>query len=323
MTQIVIKGEVVYQCNVCNRKIRVTNNTQGLSVIYHCIITSGCKGKLTQLTSTKDIINTPAIPPNEPNTNNWFQRRLLYTHTQSVPMQTWTIKHNLSNNPIFNVLINVGGAQVQKIPNTIQTIDRDTTNLIFDKSYSGIAQAISLSSQQQITQTPQSTSGLIPITNSKGLLTIATLSTNPIINTQFEYHVYNVNTTIIQTSYTVDNHPQSSSPWIDTARVHINGENYIVRSIDLILDPNNYHYFTNNDIISGSSIILKSIDNSMAADKSIVILLSSYPYGPIDKVYDKIIYLDQVTANQIIYENGMFFANPSIIKNIYPYIIVV
>lgn len=322
MTQIVIRGEVVYKCNICNRKIRVANNTRGLSVIYHCTITAGCKGKLNRVLTNKEILDTPAIPPEIPGVSDWFQRKLLYTHTQSVPSKEWTINHHLSNNPIFDVLINVGDAQRSYIP-TIEPIDMDTTKLIFDKSYSGIAQAISLSSQQRITVPTVVTDDYVQVSNNSGLLTIATLDTSPILVAQVDYYTNTASNTSIHTIYNVDDNAQAASAWVDAQRVYINNHSYIVRTIDMVLDQYNYHYFTSNRIPSNSSIMFTTIDGLSITPKSVIILMSSSPYSNSDKIYDKIIYLDQVAINQLVYKNGAIFAHPSIIKNIYPYILVV
>ena len=100
MTQILIKGESVYQCDVCSRKIRVLTSRTGIDVVQRCTITYGCRGRLHQLRDAKEINSTPAFPSEVAGVQDWFQRRVEYTHTQQIGTKTWTINHELANKPL-------------------------------------------------------------------------------------------------------------------------------------------------------------------------------------------------------------------------------
>ncbi len=322
MTQIVIRGEVVYKCNVCNRRARFANNSRGLDVINNCTITANCLGKLTRVNFPSDVLSTPTLVPSVPGLNDWYQRKLLYTHTQSVPMKVWTIYHNLSNNPTFDVLVDNGSGMVSYSPD-VKIIDKNTSTLTFNKSYSGIAQAISLSSQLTPTPVNLPSGDLVQISTNTGLLTIATIISSSIVDLSLDYHINNISNTVNTLIYSVDDQPQSTSPWNSANTVYIHNTLFTVRSVETVLDQNNYHYFASNEITSGSSVTMLNINNSTPQPKSILILLSTSPHGAVDRIYDKVIYFDQIQENQIIYNNGILFATPDIIKDIYPYIVVV
>ena len=324
MAKIVVLGEVVYKCNVCNRKIRVAENPRGLSTIFRCTITAGCKGKLTQVLNTKEALSTPTIPVEVTGVSNWFQRKQLYTHTQAVPMKKWTINHNLSNNPIFDVLVDTGLGQQQYQP-VINTIDQNTTELLFDKSFSGIAQAISLSSQRPSSDiTKKEAEDMVQISNDSGLLTVATLSSSATL--KFDLFFVAKNNSVVTLSYQVDNQPNAASSWADAQYVYINGRNYTVRSIDTVLDVSSYPYFANGDIQTNSSFVFNTINNLPIDPNTTIILLSNSPHGSHDKVYNKAIFIKPDMAlsdNTFVYSNGKLFASSAIIKNIYPFIHIV
>lgn len=101
MAQILIKGESVYKCDVCMRKIRVLTSREGIDVVNRCTITYGCKGRLHRVKNAEEANATPAFPTEVAGVKDWFQRRVEYTHTQPIKASTWVIKHNLANKPII------------------------------------------------------------------------------------------------------------------------------------------------------------------------------------------------------------------------------
>lgn len=105
MAQILIKGESVYKCDTCMRKIRMLTSREGIDVVQRCTITHGCRGKLLRLKDAKEVNSTPAFPTEVAGVQDWFQRRVVYTHTQPVKAKRWTIKHNLANNPLVYAFV--------------------------------------------------------------------------------------------------------------------------------------------------------------------------------------------------------------------------
>jgi len=100
MAQILIKGENVYRCDVCSRKIRVLADRDGIDVVQRCTITYGCRGKLHRVLDSAEINDTPAFPVELPGVADWYQRKIEYTHTQPIKSTRWVVKHNLSNKPL-------------------------------------------------------------------------------------------------------------------------------------------------------------------------------------------------------------------------------
>lgn len=100
MAQILIKGESVYKCDVCMRKIRVLTSREGIDVVNRCTITYGCKGRFHRVKNAEEANATPAFPTEVAGVKDWFQRRVEYTHIQPIKSATWVIKHNLANKPI-------------------------------------------------------------------------------------------------------------------------------------------------------------------------------------------------------------------------------
>lgn len=100
MTQILVRGESVYKCDVCSRKLRVLTSREGIDVVQRCTITFGCKGKLHRVTSAEEVNSTPAFPEEVPGVQDWFQRRVVFTQQQPIKAQRWVVNHNLSNRPL-------------------------------------------------------------------------------------------------------------------------------------------------------------------------------------------------------------------------------
>ena len=91
--QILIKGESVYKCDTCNRKVRVATSKDGIDVVQRCIITHGCKGKLYRVRDARDVNSTSAFPAEVPGVQDWFQRRVVYDHSQPIKSQKWYYYH--------------------------------------------------------------------------------------------------------------------------------------------------------------------------------------------------------------------------------------
>lgn len=332
MPKVVVRGETVYQCTVCKRRTRVPSNRKGLDVINNCIITSGCKGTLNRLSTAKEINNTPTLTPNSPGLLDWYQNKLLYTHTQVVSSNKWEVSHMLNNKPISNVFVtkSVDGVNqlIPIIPKSIETVDSNNTIINFDRAYTGVAQLITLASQN-VTNPTQPISTLagnnIQYSNDLGTITIATLAADPIITVNITYVISGQSPVSIR--YTdIDNTPSSSSPWAGVSRVVIEGKTYVVRSIDLISHPAAIGYFLSGQIPpQGSALYVSDIDYTVPTDKSIILLGAVSPYGVVDRIYDQYANLsaETSTSGNIGYSYGKLYASEKSIKNIFPFITVV
>lgn len=311
----------VYQCSKCGRKTKVPRNKIGLSVLYNCTITSNCLGKLNKITNIIDIINTPDITPEIPGVQDWYQRQVLFTYHQSTPATNWIIKHNLNNNPTYNVMVDTGDGILTQAYPIITVIDYNTTILTFDEKSYGIAQATALSSQNTyITPVTTVAPVLQPLSIPSGVVTIATRDLSNILQLNTTWQVSSISQINLQYA-NIHVNPKHNSPWSNINKLFINGVFYNTRTINFLNDSNNGANFTNGSIPNGCSL---TITNSN--DTDVLILLSSSPYTINDKIYDKVVNINSATDishSLITYSNGVLYADPSIVKSIFPYIKVV
>lgn len=332
MPKVVVKGESVYKCSVCSRSTRVPTNKQGLDLIQRCVITHGCQGKLHRVTLTREINQTPAFPPEVQGVEDWYQRRVLYTHDQPVQSQTWTIKHDLETKPRVHVYVNriIDGVKTQVTSNDAveKVIDLNTIQLTFSTAESGTAQCIALSSQNS-TNPPavnpvQPTTPSIQITSDGGELTIATLSTDPLISITLTYRPAGGAKVNIEYPR-IDTQPSIGSPWSNVRNVLVNGRKYTVRTLNLTTTPLAPAYFAAGDIPAGSTFYVSAISGAPPAVGSCIILLGTAPYGTVDKTYTS--YIDPAYVSkgspQLFYDTGKGFAFTSIVRPTYPPVLVV
>lgn len=329
--QIYTRGEDVYQCDVCKRKVRVPANNYSINIIQRCIITYGCKGKLHKASQASEINSTPAIPPEVSGVQDWFQRKVLFTYTQAIKSTTWAIQHDLAGKPVVQTFVyeQSGDTQVltEVTPKSITVIDLNNIEVEFDQPQSGIAQCIALASANavnpNITSTPTST---VPTTDTQitsgGELTIATLDTSTLIDLTVQY-ISPTTTTPLTIQYVgVDDNPSIDSAWVGTNRVFVGGKPYIVRSFNLLTHEVAPAYFNNHLVANGSPFYFQGLTGTPGQN---LILLSNSPFSTVDRVYDRYIDLGFVSTTQpeLYYTTGEAFAEPSIIRTIYPPVFVV
>jgi len=135
---------VRYQCDTCKRVIEHQQNAVGLEIYGRCIITDDCRGKLHQ-TEVLPTFLIGTLPPDVEGLNNWVQRKLLYTHNQTLSQQVWEIKHFLATEPSVQTHIYLGPTLTEVTPDSITTVDKNTTLVTFSEPFRGIAQLISRS----------------------------------------------------------------------------------------------------------------------------------------------------------------------------------
>lgn len=333
MAQIVVRDESVYQCDECTRKIRVPTNREGLDVLNRCNITYNCQGRLHKLTLAQDINNTPAFPPEVPGIQDWFQRKVLYTHNQPVQSATWLIEHDLANKPVLHVYVNrvVNGVEtlVSTEPKTVTTIDLNNTQLTFEVAESGLVQCVALSSQNATnpgaTDSPVASTAAVQITSDTGELTIATLVSAPLIGVTLQYITSSTNVDVAIEYTGVDNVPSVQSPWVGASTALINGKKYTIRSFNLTETPLAPAYFAAGQVPNGSAFLFSIVGGAAPAVNQCLILLGKAPYASVDRVYDQYIDVSMINSGtpETFYASGKGFATPTVIKSTYPPILVV
>lgn len=328
--QIFVRGEAAYQCDTCSRKIRVPTNRYGLTIIQRCIITQHCLGKLHPILTAQEANNVSSVPPSVPGVIDWSQRKVFFLYEQPIANTVWRIEHNLNNKPSVQVfVVQVDGdteTLVEVDPLTIRVIDPNTVEVEFQNAQKGIAQCIALASANTtnpsvttVTTTPQ---GSLLLTNASEL-TIATLDTDTTISFTVTYRTPNVPEGFVDISYVgVDNVPSIKSPWAGTHRVFIGGKTYTVRSFSILQQPLAPGYFADNLIANGTQFFFSSLP---ALPNRNLILLGTSPFTVVDRNVNQ--YVDIGLVNQIqpelAYAGGNAYAAGSIIRNVYPPVMVV
>lgn len=321
------RGEEVYQCDVCGRRTRIPANKYGLNAIQRCIITSGCVGKLHLERNRQEINKTPAFPIAVDGLRDWFQRKILYTHQQPVESDVWIINHELGNRPVIQLYVNtvIDGTTVltETLPLTTTVIDLNTIEISLSARQSGVAQCISLSSENLIN--PQFVAPIVDtkafqITN-RGEVSIATLDASPTISLSLSYQQSDTNTEVTVPYTNIDNVASLESPWVGARKVYIAGRTYTVRSFNVITTPSAVTFFEQGLIRDGS--MFRFVVADMTPGKNFL-LWGTPPYTTVDRLYDRSIDISRLTTSaNIFYSKGEIFVDPIYIKSLYPHITVV
>lgn len=326
MAKILAKGESVYECDICKRRTRVPTNRVGIDIVQRCIVTSNCQGKLHRIILTKDINTTPAFPPEVAGAQDWFQRKVLHTHEQPVQSSKWIVNHGLANKPNLYVYIQryINGviATVETKDFVSKVVDLNTVEILFDQAEQGRVQCITSASQNSTN--PVATAGVAASSTAVQLTTngefsIATLTDASNINLTLTFNSPSSPTPVI-IQYLNVSVPSVKSPWGGSDAVIVNGKRYTIRSFNLVTTQLAPPYFSSGAIADGSTIVVTGTYKVGEA----IMLLSTSPHTAADRVYDK--YIDVATLQQeskLSLFDGVVYADPTVVKNTYPPIIVV
>ena len=325
MAKVLVRGDAVYECDVCKRRVRVPAQRRGIDVVQRCIVTNNCQGKLHRIRLTKEINETPAFPPEVAGLQDWSQRRILHIHEQQVQSAKWIVNHDLANNPNIYVYVTRQASNtevdVPVKPKQINIIDLNTIEIVFDQAERGLAQCIA-SASKNLTN-PIATAGVaatstdVCLTN-KSEITIATADTADNVNLILTFNSPS-STLPVVLEYTGINKPSVYSAWNDAEFVIINGRRYRVRSFNIVTTNPAPTYFGQGAIASGSSVV---VSNALKANE-VMILLAKPPHAVADKVTQNYIDCSNLTGTPYLYLNqGELYAQPTVIKSTYPPIIV-
>lgn len=328
--QIFVRGETVYQCDVCKREVRVPTSKYSTEVIQRCIITKNCLGKLHKVIITADANEVPAIPPAVPGVADWAQRRVFYLHDQTLDNLVWNIEHNLANRPSVQVFITQLQDGEEVLVETdefeLHVIDLNTVEVHFTTPQKGQAQCLAYSSANTVnpqvgvpTVLEQET---ILLTNNSEI-TIATLDSSTLIDFTITYRTPNVPDGILNVEYVgVDNQPSINSPWAGADRVYVNGRSYTVRSFSITEHPLAPSAFGSRLVADGTQFYFSSFSTLPGQN---LILLGTSPFAVVDRIVDRYVDIGLVNQEQpeLAYAAGEAYAAPSLIRSAYPLIHVV
>lgn len=328
--QIYVRGETVYQCDVCKRRIRVPTSKYSIDVIQRCIITKNCLGALHKIITAGEANEVSSVPPSVPGVEDWVQRRVFYQHVQSIEDDVWLVKHNLANKPSVQVFIyelqDGEEVLVEVDPVEIRILDLNTIEIQFDGQSKGQADCLAYSSANTVNPsvgTPTVVTQQTTLLTNNGTLTLATLDSATLINVTARYRSANAPDGVVDIEYVgIDDQPSIDSPWAGVEKIFLNGRSYTVRSFNIVEQELAPATFNDNLIANGTQFYFPSLSTLPNQN---FILLGTPPFKVVDRVVDRYIDVALVDPDQpeLAYTTGEAYAAPSIIKTAYPLIYVV
>ena len=335
MSASAAKNVTAYQCDVCNRQTRIPYNPYGIDVLQMCNITKNCRGKLFKINNPLVANAVPTFPPSVDGAEDWFQRSVLYKHTQTIKSNNWIIKHNLGNKPTVRVYANIAASDTDADifavvePLSVDVIDLDTVSLTFARPINGVADCVSLASRNYSNPAAASTKATIApstqISTDVGEITIATLNSSDLVNVSLVYKT-GTSSDLIVDYVGVSNSPSINSPWVGTNTIVVAGKRYYVRSFNITTTPLAPAYFSVGAIASGSTFSITAINNIAVSQNDCIILLANSPYASVDKITDKFVdvfSINKLTIPPLSYTDGKAYIETASIKSTYPPIVSV
>lgn len=300
-----------FTCDTCKRAIDVDNNPTGVTAFPRCIITANCRGLMSQTRKmfvTSDQYQTSGTSPDA-----WYQRPMMFNHTQSALRKVWTVKHNLGTIPILNVHsndISDAAMALDETEYTIKTLNEHMAAIAFDTARTGTVQCLVRQSANGTITEPNitpSNNQTIPVVLNQ---TIVIASKAPITSIGL---VINSNPRRTVTLYP---HPTMlvSTPWIGVKQTIINDETLNV----IALDASTLN--TNNG--AAASYWFDTINGSVPAHGEVYVLLAKDPYNhPADRLLSNVIDLATLgsTAQSLTSLIGnVMYCDPRLVVSIYP-----
>lgn len=171
---------VVYVCDTCKREIELPQVVDGVEVMSHCVITSGCKGKLHQTAVKTSHVRGKLPDPDPTGLRDWMPRRAYYKAEQPTALRRWKVQHNLGTNPSIQTHIYlVDGTLIETSDFTITSINPFEVELTFPEPRAGIVQCFARSSvtdeKRELIQTQTDTTIAMQNITGGGVLTLAVL----------------------------------------------------------------------------------------------------------------------------------------------------
>lgn len=336
-----------FKCTVCKREVEIPENKNGLEIIDRCVITSGCRGSLYRIDRKQDFIRGE-FPPSVAGLTDWSARRALYNHEQTVRSSEWRIVHNMGVSPSVQVLIDRAilideeadvpcevrsdletFEQIETLDFSVEIVSRNELIIRFENPESGFAQLIARSTAREVAVTAvEEEDATFQLTNNS-LLTVATLNSTISSSISFDIDVNYIppgETLPITKTYTVGTGlPNVNSPWNDFNNIIVDGRRYKVRTFDTFVSE-----FADGTIGDGSSFYFGNISATMLGSpvsrlvnpREIFILLALSPYSNVDKVFNRIVDIQRVTASNaelaFFQQDNELFAFQNIITSVFP-----
>ncbi len=294
-----------YQCNKCNRILNIKKNPKQLDIFNRCIITANCRGEMSILKNNNGIVD-------DSYNDDWVQRKQIYNFTQNVKQTIWTLKHNLndfvsavvytydSNNKLVKTLDDTTNGY------TIIYSDPNSIKIKFSSACTGKVQCIV-------------TNRIVDRNNVVVSNSYSKISVGNILTVAIHSHFHDDNPSlppikiisgISENDFNYRLSFDTTSAWKNDGIVYIYGNIYHVYSIKISTD------------IADSLYSLNTIVDSANLNKIMSYILLSNSSDPIDRIYNKIIHIDDLAYGNNMVKNNELLCSPSIIKECYPNIII-
>lgn len=294
-----------YQCNKCNRILDIKKNPKQLDIFNRCIITANCRGEMFIVKNIIGKIDNSFY-------DEWVQRKQIYDFDQNIPQNIWTIKHNLNdyvsivvytydkNNNLIKSLEETADGYV------ILSTDKQMVKIKFTKECIGKVQCIVTNrTLEKNTKTISSSYKKVSVGN---ILTVAIHShfhdDNPSLPPM------KIMSGISENDFNYGLSLDTSSAWRNNGTVFIYGNTFNVYSIRI------------KTTIADSLYSLNTIVDSANVNQILSYILLSNSNDPIDRIYNKIIRIDDLEYGNNIIKNNELLCSPNLIKDCYPNIVV-
>jgi hypothetical protein len=335
---------ITYSCDTCKRKIELLENTQGLTAFSKCVITLGCKGKLSVIARNPDNYRE-VLPDQKLTLLDYVPRNALYKFQQRTKVKVWKIKHELGVYPVVIVYIENDDGSFTDLPPsdfTVTIVDKNNITVEFSDARKGIAHCLSRSSttssptliasdadveDSQITAFSQFTFAIPKLITSKdvdGVITAITPVDLEAAEIQIEVEIVVPNQETFYSIETIGTTISSNNPWNSWPEILLRKrKNYYVRSkkiTDFTIFGSNLKNIKNGTLLKFNQINY-GLGWTEMPSRGLLMLLSNYPHNQIDKVKNKIINVSEVSGSAnpyFTYKDGEFYAPPSFIENTSP-----
>lgn len=319
------------ECDTCKRQIDIERNVTGLEAINRCVITHGCRGRLYQVDLHPDFVRGRPLL-DIIGLDNWFQRKALHNHVQTIRRKEWKIKHDMGGNPAVQVFVDRPTAEdpdfrEEVLPDNTIIVNNNEIILEFVESESGVAQLVARATDPLLnasTVTSAETAEEPTQISSNGTITIvsrlpAYIGANITMEFIYRNSTNNNETTITEI---VDDQPSILSPWVDANQVVIKGNRYVVRSLNIRIPE-----VANGTILNGAGVRLNKVDGNNINPNEFFLLLGKSPFTIVDKDFTRVIDLAKVTSTtntfSLFFDNAEWRAFITIIESVFPIVKII
>lgn len=341
---------IKYKCDTCKREIEIIEKPYNMNVFAKCIITEGCKGKLSRLSRNLDNFRS-SLPKPVDNLIDYSKRKVFYEHRQNLIGTVWKIKHNLGIAPAVEVYVSNNGnfINLNFDDYEIKIIDKNTIHIIHATPQTGIVHCIARSTVNDYIMETNTNVELFQVTTN-GLFVFAfpkyvthyTINppnqppsplpidtANPPKPIRIEVSIIQPNKEEVICVETIPNTINNNTPWLNWNEILLRKRrNYVVKTKSIFSFNRTLQLdsITESDISPNTQIRFLRIDYGTGDlqpidQDGLLILISKAPYHSIDKIKDSVIDINNVLFsdfNHFIYKDGEVFTAANNIETIYP-----